>query len=85
MAWHAHYYGMASSLNDVTQFQLLSPPWKMADQLVEGIGDEVLLFGTFLFLSLCMVGYMSFRGARRHPEQNARAEGEEEGLLHEGI
>lgn len=60
---------------------------KMADQLVEGIGDEVLLFGTFLFLSLCMVGYVSFRGARRHPEQNARTdlEGEEEGLLHEGI
>ena len=49
------------------------------ESLVEGIGDEVLLFGAFLFLSACMVCYVSLRGERRGPEQAARGrEGEQQ-------
>lgn len=48
----------------------------MTGQLIEGIGDEVLLFGAFLFLSLCMVGYVSLRGGERRPQR--REETQEE-------
>ena len=36
----------------------------MPSQVIDGVGDEVVLFGAFFFLSLCIVGYMSLRGQR---------------------
>ena len=31
---------------------------------MEGIGDEVVLFGAFLVLSVCMLVYLSLRGSQ---------------------
>lgn len=49
----------------------------MADgfTFVEGIGDEVVLFGAFLFLSMCMLVYVSLRGSRN---ERPRAEPHQE-------
>ena len=50
-------------------------------ELVAGIGDEVLLFGSFLLLSLCMLAFISRRQQlqRRQREQEQRQR--EQGLL----
>jgi len=50
-------------------------------ELVAGIGDEVLLFGSFLLLSLCMLAFISRRQQlqRRQREQEQRQR--EQGLF----
>lgn len=42
----------------------------MVDQLIEGIGDEVVLFVAFLFLSICMLIYVSFKRDQAQQQQN---------------
>lgn len=57
----------------------------MADgfTFVDGVGDEVVLFGAFLFLAMCMLVYVSLRESRNErPREEHRQEESEMNLPH---
>ena len=51
----------------------------MAEQLVEGVGDEVVLFGAFICLAMCMLVYFSLRGGPNRASEGQGNRQQEDG------